>query len=86
MLTFTDDNRIGLIDYGQVKRLTVKDRLDLAEIVVAMSDYDRPRVLELANRLGFRTEKNDPDVIYMTCQVSFNRDDPEILGSRITLR
>ena len=80
-----DDGRIGLIDYGQVKRLTAEDRRNFAMCMIALAEDNKKRMLELAGRLGFRTEKNDPDVLYTTCQVMMNRDDPEVLGGMVSM-
>jgi len=71
------DGRLGLIDYGNVKRFSVADRARLGHLVVALADGDRSRIVEKAKLLGFRTRHDDPEVIYRLARLSFDRDDAE---------
>lgn len=42
-----DDGRIGLIDFGQVKRITNLERQYLARLIVALAQEDKPKVCSL---------------------------------------
>jgi hypothetical protein len=39
------DGRLGLIDYGQVKRLTLKERLCYAKLICALAREDRAAIV-----------------------------------------
>jgi aarF domain-containing kinase len=71
------DGRVGLIDYGQVKLLTVEQRKKLAEFVVAVANGERERIVDMMYGIGYRTEKMDRDVAYRTAKLVFDRDDLE---------
>ena len=59
-----NDQRLGLVDYGQVGRLTERDRLLYCELVLALSEDRREDVVRIAKTMGARTQRNLPDVIY----------------------
>lgn len=51
------DGRVGLIDYGQVKRINEEVRLNHARLVVALAKGDPDDVLDVyINRLGVKTK------------------------------
>jgi len=62
-----DDGRLGLIDYGQVKRLDTDDRLALSKLfLVFEKGIEEERHGKIANALrdlGFRTQRDRTDVI-----------------------
>lgn len=53
-----DDGRIGLIDWGQVARLSVEDRVLLGSLVVAVAERDDTRAAEFLCGLGTRTKRD----------------------------
>lgn len=55
-----DDGRLGLIDWGQVKRLGLPERLKFAKLIVALADRDQQLTAQLWAECGFATEKNHP--------------------------
>jgi len=57
------DGRLGLIDFGQAKELTTKQRVYLSRVVVAVARKDRAAILELAKESPFRTKYNNPDAM-----------------------
>ena len=59
------DGRLGLIDYGQVKRWTLEQRLAYAELIVALAADDHEEIVRaFQQELHFQTERNDPTVHY----------------------
>jgi len=42
-----NDGRLGLIDYGQVKRMTLEERIIYAKLMVAHSRFDKEEVIRL---------------------------------------
>lgn len=74
------DGRLGLVDWGQCKRLSASERKDLAELVLAMADGDRPRIIEKFVEMGFTTKYMDEDVIEAMAHLYFNKDDDEFCG------
>ena len=69
------DNRIGLIDYGQVKRLTNEDRKDLSKLILLLCDKKEKEVIDLVKQMGFTTEKNNDQVLYETVVMGFDSDE-----------
>ena len=55
-----DDGRIGLIDWGQVKRLQLPQRLQLARLLVALADRDHVLTAATWRDLGFTTARQHP--------------------------
>jgi len=51
-----DDGRLGLIDWGQVARLSETQRVRFAEALIAVADRDEPLIARLAREMGIRTE------------------------------
>merc|ERR1719356_1979553 len=68
------DGRLGLIDYGNVKRLDLRSRARLGRLIIALADGDRTAAVAHARELGFRTRRNDPEVLFRLAQLSFDRD------------
>lgn len=73
------DGRLGLLDYGQVKRLSESDRVLYAKLVIAMARDDRKEIVRLmTEEIGFRTRDMNEEVIYKTAVFWNDRDTPEI--------
>ena len=55
-----DDNRMGLIDFGQTRRLDDNERLAYAKVVHALgNDMDDASIAKAAEEAGFSTKKKD---------------------------
>lgn len=75
-----DDGRLGLVDYGQVKRMRLEDRVTFAKLVIALSRDEREEVVRLmVEEVGFRTKGMDEDIIYRTAAFFHCRDSEDIL-------
>jgi hypothetical protein len=48
------DGRLGLIDYGQVKRLTLKERICYAKLICALAREDRAAIVSAPLETYFR--------------------------------
>ncbi|KAL3687289.1 hypothetical protein R1sor_013598 [Riccia sorocarpa] len=68
------DERIGLIDYGQVKRLTKEQRLDMVKLVAALYRDDLGRIQEIVIRNGYVSKHYDPVVMRKMVTVCFDQD------------
>jgi aarF domain-containing kinase len=75
-------HQLGLIDYGQVKTLTKEERRLLARIIVALDDDDKDEVVKLMKEAGFKSQRMDPDVIYMYAKVSYDQDSKELTNGK----
>jgi aarF domain-containing kinase len=73
---------LGLIDYGQVKRLTKETRVLFAKILIALDDDNREEVVRLMKEAGFKTKNMDPEVIYLYAKVSYDEINDRILGGK----
>jgi aarF domain-containing kinase len=73
------DGRLGLVDYGQVKRMTERDRIIYAKLVIAMSRDDRKEIVRLlSDEIGFKTRDMNEDVIYRTTVFWNDRDTDDV--------
>ncbi|KAL7533227.1 hypothetical protein ACHAWF_004398 [Thalassiosira exigua] len=71
-----DCGRLGLIDYGQTRRLTKPDRLALARVVAAVGKH-HPDVHEVSNAMrtfGFRTRDGNDDIMAKFAALYFDSD------------
>mmetsp|Transcript_80964 Transcript_80964/g.156301 ORF Transcript_80964/g.156301 Transcript_80964/m.156301 type:complete len:554 (+) Transcript_80964:47-1708(+) len=68
---------LGLIDYGNVKRLVPTERALLGELMIALATEQRDIVVKSAQRLGFRTRHNNADALFRYAQLWFDRDDAQ---------
>lgn len=68
------DGRIGLIDYGQNKRLTQQQRKGFAELLLAVCTDDPKLIADKVRALGLVTEKDDENVMYQLCRVMYGVD------------
>lgn len=77
------DGRLGLIDYGQVKRMALKDRIIYAKLILAINRDDRKEIVRLmTEEIGFKTKYMNEDIIYKHA-VFFNcRDTEDVLEGR----
>jgi aarF domain-containing kinase len=77
------DGRLGLIDYGQVKRMTVKERIIFAKLVLAHSRMDKKEVTRLCfSEMGTVTKRMDPEIAYLTSAFWVDRMTPDIMQDR----
>lgn len=73
------DGRLGLIDYGQFKRMSVPDRVIYAKMVLALHHDDRKEIVRImTDEVGFKTTRNDEDCIYRTAVFWNDRDTEDI--------
>eukprot|EP00505_MAST-04D_sp_SCG-Rhode-Island_P002028 Stramenopile-MAST_4_protein_2028 len=71
-----EDGKIGLIDYGQVKHLDPKTRVDIARLIVALANEDKEEAVRvMVEEQNLVTKRMDPYVIYKLAEISWNRDD-----------
>eukprot|EP00943_MAST-04B_sp_MAST-4B-sp1_P007507 g7507.t1 len=82
-----ENGSIGLIDYGQVKRLDTEMRLKIAKMIIALANGDKKEVVRvMAEEHELKTKNMDPEVLYKLAEISWNRDDKEITeGKNIQL-
>ena len=75
----TPEGKLGLIDYGQVKKLTKRQRRELAKLIILLGKGESAKqdVIAHIKHLGFETFKNDDFVLYKTTVIGFDRDDAE---------
>lgn len=74
--------QIGLIDYGQVKRLTKQTRHLFAKLIIALDDNNKDEVVRLMTEAGMRTKKMDPDVLYLYAKVSYDEINDKLLNGK----
>lgn len=80
------DGRLGLVDYGQVKRMSLEDRIVYAKLIVALNRDDRDEVVRImSDEVGFRTKHMNKDIIYRTAAFFNCRDSDDVtLGMNVS--
>ena len=74
------DGRLGLVDYGQVKRISDQERFQIAKIVDSIGSRHQhhrksPRDIAVAAQaLGFETKRNDPAILAQFATLFFDSD------------
>ena len=77
---------IGLIDYGQVKRISKETRHLFARLLMALDDDDKEEIVKLMKEAGMKTQNMNPEVIYLYAKVSYDTINDSILeGKHIQL-
>ena len=76
-----DDGRLGLIDYGQVKAMTIEERIKYAKLIIAHSRGDKAEVVRIHfEELGTITKKNDFETAYLFSSFWNDRNTPDVCG------
>ncbi|KAG7346989.1 hypothetical protein IV203_006058 [Nitzschia inconspicua] len=73
---------LGLIDYGQVKRISKETRHLFAKLVIALDEDDKEQIVALMKEAGMKTKNNDPEVFYLYAKVSYAEITEKILQGR----
>ena len=77
------DGRLGLIDYGQVKRMALKDRITYAKLILAINRDDRKEIVRLmTEEIGLKTKYMNEDIIYKHAVFYNCRDSDDVLEGR----
>jgi aarF domain-containing kinase len=77
-IILTDDGKICLIDFGQVKRLTRDLRKTLSKLCIALSDDDDEKIFDVAmSEMSLRTKNMNKFVLLQHCKFFLDRDDEE---------
>lgn len=77
------DGRLGLVDYGQVKRFTNDQRIAYAKLVVALAEDDRNEIVRvLRDEMGVRTRHNNEEILYKLACFWNDRETDDITGGR----
>jgi len=58
-LLLMPSGKLGLIDYGQIKRLKGAQRRSLARMIVALADGKREEVIDLFVQMGFKSKVSE---------------------------
>jgi aarF domain-containing kinase len=75
------DGRLGLIDYGQVKHMTVAQRIVYAKLILAHARNDAAEVVRIHfEEQGVRTQKSDPKIAYLYSAFYNDRDSEDVCG------
>lgn len=79
VLLLRDGRTLGLIDFGQVRQLSLAFRLDLARLVLALARRDAAEVARLERELGMRTKHARQEVRYRLCSFWLDRDTDDVM-------
>lgn len=76
------DGKLGLIDFGQTKRISEEERLGVARVVAAIGDHSSDRLIaDSMRQLGFCTKFNKDNVLAQYATLFFDSDiDGQLMG------
>lgn len=77
-LILTPQGKLGLIDFGQVKRLSPERREQFARLIIALSDNNEKLVCEISKEIGCENLHNIPEVVFKLSAFWLDRDTPDI--------
>ncbi|CAE7456741.1 unnamed protein product [Symbiodinium natans] len=69
---------VGLIDFGQVKELSIDFRIQLAKLMIALARRDQAEVVRLDKEMGNRTRNSKSDVRYRVLSFWLDRDTDDV--------
>lgn len=73
------DGKLGLIDYGQVKRMTTKERIVYAKLILAHARGDAEEIVRIHfHELGTKTKKQDKEIAYLMSSFYHDRDTADV--------
>eukprot|EP01060_Flectonema_neradi_P008032 TRINITY_DN1572_c9_g1_i1.p1 TRINITY_DN1572_c9_g1~~TRINITY_DN1572_c9_g1_i1.p1 ORF type:complete len:541 (+),score=91.63 TRINITY_DN1572_c9_g1_i1:61-1683(+) len=73
------DGRIGLIDFGQVKKLSPEERRPLGELMTHLSEGDVESTHRVMTEMGQETKYGDKEVAFKVASFWLNADTPDIM-------
>lgn len=77
------DGRLGLIDYGQVKRLGVSERITYAKLILALAKDDKKEIVRLHfDEIGTKTKHRKEDIGYLMSCFYNDRDSADVCGDK----
>jgi aarF domain-containing kinase len=77
-LILTPEGKLGLVDFGQVKRLDEFRLEQIARLITALNEDRKGDIVSIALEMGSRNKYNIPDVIYRLTAFWFDRDTPDV--------
>ena len=76
-----DDGRLGLIDYGQVKNMSIEERINYAHLIKAHAVMDKAEVVRLHfDVLGTKTKYRNEDIGYLFSAFYNDRNSDDVCG------
>mmetsp|Transcript_21587 Transcript_21587/g.50368 ORF Transcript_21587/g.50368 Transcript_21587/m.50368 type:complete len:622 (+) Transcript_21587:104-1969(+) len=73
------DGRLGLIDYGNVNRISIDSRATLGQLVLALARGDEAGAVALGQKFGYQTKYNRTDTLLRYLRIAFDTDAPDTL-------
>ncbi len=74
-----ENGKLGLIDYGQVKRLNLKQRINYAKLIIAHARDDKKEIIRLHfDEVGTITKRKDPEIGHLMSVFYNDRDTDDI--------
>jgi predicted unusual protein kinase regulating ubiquinone biosynthesis (AarF/ABC1/UbiB family) len=71
------------LDYGQVKRMELGDRIKYAKLIIALAQDDREEVVRLHfDELGVRTRNRNKETAYLSACFYHDRSTDDVTGGR----
>jgi len=76
-LLLCDDGRLGLIDFGQVKRWDDATKIIFAKLQLACHHHDKEEIVRLiSDEMKYKTKEMKPEVLHLLANFYFDCHDP----------
>ena len=84
---YASGDRLGLIDYGQVKELSLSARVRFAQLLLALcldqgTREDKLAVADALRAMGQRTKHDSTAHLYSMAKLVYDANDPEVKRAR----
>jgi aarF domain-containing kinase len=70
--------QLGLIDYGQVKRLTKETRHLFSKLIIALANEDEEQIRIIMKQAGYQSKYMNPNNMYLYAKVYYDEDNPSL--------
>merc|ERR1712232_49362 len=78
VMMLEDGRTLGLIDFGQVIRVTLEFRLKMARLIIALANRSPSEVARLEEDIGVQRRHSKEDVRYRMCSFWLDRDTEDV--------
>jgi hypothetical protein len=67
------DGRIAMIDYGQIKCLSIEERKSIAKLIISIAEQNYDEIIQNMKATGFKTKNSNPEVMYKMAVVTLDQ-------------
>jgi aarF domain-containing kinase len=73
------NGKLGLIDFGQIKKISQETRFAIAKLILAVNEGDKEKTTLILNSLGLSSKLNDPNTQFRAISFWLDQENPELM-------